>query len=111
MLSSVQCMEDEVDAIVLPDAPPIPGLTFRPFRGESDYPGMVAVHEASKEVDRSRSLGIPVPVRSIAMFVGMGMEETALGVDTQNPNGALRLYESVGYQVERRYTTYRKPLT
>jgi len=44
------------------------------------------------------------------MFVAMGMEETALGVDAQNPHGALRLYESVGYQVERRHTTYRKPL-
>ena len=45
------------------------------------------------------------------MFVEMGMQETALGVDTQNPNGALRLYESVGYQVDKRYTTYRKRLS
>jgi ribosomal protein S18 acetylase RimI-like enzyme len=44
------------------------------------------------------------------MFRDMGMEETALGVDVQNPHGALRLYESVGYHVDRRHTTYRKPL-
>jgi len=41
-----------MQSVVLPDAPPIPGLTFRRFGGESDYPGMVAVFEASKEVDR-----------------------------------------------------------
>jgi hypothetical protein len=44
------------------------------------------------------------------MFVDMGMEETAHGVDTQTPPGALLLYRSVGYEVERRHTTYRKPL-
>ncbi len=59
---------------------------------------------------RRRGLARALLVRSIAMFVEMGMEETALGVDTQNPHGALRLYQSVGYQVERRHTTYRKPL-
>jgi len=59
---------------------------------------------------RRRGLARSLLVESIAMFVAMGMEETALGVDTQNPHGALRLYESVGYRVERRHTTYRKPL-
>lgn len=59
---------------------------------------------------RRRGLARALLVRSIAMFVDMGMEETALGVDTQNPHGALRLYESVGYRVERRHATYRKPL-
>ncbi|MEZ4519489.1 MAG: hypothetical protein R3C44_22550 [Chloroflexota bacterium] len=36
------------DAIILPDAPAIPGLGFRHFRGESDYPGIVAVGNASR---------------------------------------------------------------
>jgi ribosomal protein S18 acetylase RimI-like enzyme len=38
--------------IVLPDAPAIPGLTFRHFRGEGDYPAVVAVIEGSKEADQ-----------------------------------------------------------
>jgi mycothiol synthase len=38
--------------IEVPDAPSLPGLTFRHFRGESDYPGMVAVLEGSKEADQ-----------------------------------------------------------
>ncbi len=50
-------------------------------------------------------------VMSIKMFQKMGMEETALGVDAQNPNHALSLYEGVGYQVNKKYITYRKPLT
>jgi hypothetical protein len=39
----------------------------------------------------------------------LGMRESALGVDTQNPNGALRLYLGVGYHRERCSIIYRKP--
>jgi ribosomal protein S18 acetylase RimI-like enzyme len=38
------------------------------------------------------------------------MTEAALGVDTKNPTGALRLYESVGFQVVNRATVLQKPL-
>jgi ribosomal protein S18 acetylase RimI-like enzyme len=48
--------------------------------------------------------------QSVVMFQEMGMEETCLGVDTQNPNGAKRLYESVGYKEIKRHTTYRKEM-
>ena len=44
------------------------------------------------------------------MFEKMGMAQTALGVDTQNPSGALQLYESMGYKVISQSTVYRKPL-
>jgi ribosomal protein S18 acetylase RimI-like enzyme len=50
-------------------------------------------------------------VMSIKMFQEMGMEETALSVDVQNPNHALSLYEGVGYKVNKKSITYRKPLT
>ena len=59
---------------------------------------------------RRRGLAKSLLVQSIAMFRDMGMEETALGVDTQNPNHALDLYQGVGYKVARKDTTYRKPL-
>ena len=39
-----------------------------------------------------------------------GMTEAALGVDTKNPNGALRLYEGMGFRAVKRHTTCRKPL-
>ena len=32
-----------------------------------------------------------------------------LGVDAENPNGALGLYEGLGFEVDQRWTTYRRP--
>lgn len=40
------------DVITVPRAPAIPGLTFRRFRGERDYPAIVAVIQGSKEADQ-----------------------------------------------------------
>ncbi len=37
--------------IVIPNAPAIAGLTFRRFRGESDYPHMAALIDACKIAD------------------------------------------------------------
>ncbi len=47
---------------------------------------------------------------SLQMFKDMGMDHAALGVDTQNLSGALDLYQSVGFRVEKRQTAYRKKL-
>jgi ribosomal protein S18 acetylase RimI-like enzyme len=38
------------------------------------------------------------------------MTEGMLGVDTQNPSGALRVYESMGFVPVSRGTTYRKTM-
>lgn len=38
--------------IPIATAPAIPGLTFRRFRGEPDYPEMLRVHEGSRERDQ-----------------------------------------------------------
>ncbi len=46
--------------------------------------------------------------RSLLMLREMGFTEAALGVDTQNRTGALRLYESLGYRVRKEFATYRK---
>lgn len=43
---------DKKDLIDIPDAPQIPGLAFRHFRGAEDYPKMVAVIAASAEADK-----------------------------------------------------------
>lgn len=40
------------DFINIPDAPAIPSLAFRHFRGEEDYPKMLAVIAASAEADK-----------------------------------------------------------
>jgi ribosomal protein S18 acetylase RimI-like enzyme len=39
------------DTIILTDAPAVPGLVFRHFRGKSDYPHMAAVIGASADAD------------------------------------------------------------
>ena len=59
---------------------------------------------------RRRGLARALLVRSIQMFRAMDMAETALGVDTQNPSGALRLYESLGYREIQRHTVYDKEM-
>lgn len=47
---------------------------------------------------------------SLRAFKERGMEEAALGVDPENPNGALQLYKSMGFGVVKTFTTYRKSL-
>jgi ribosomal protein S18 acetylase RimI-like enzyme len=49
-------------------------------------------------------------LRSLKLLKAQGMTEAMLGVDMQNPNGALQLYESCGFKPMRRSTTYRKDL-
>lgn len=57
---------------------------------------------------RRRGVAKALLVRSLKMFRDMGYDSTALGVDTQNPNDALHLYESVGYKTVHTETFYRK---
>ncbi|MFN2290498.1 MAG: GNAT family N-acetyltransferase [Anaerolineae bacterium] len=59
---------------------------------------------------RRRGLARALLVQSIQMFRQMGMAETALGVDTENPSGALRLYESLDYREVQRHTFYDKAM-
>ena len=59
---------------------------------------------------RRRGVAKALIVESIRELAARGMTEVALGVHTENPNGAYQLYESLGYEVSRTWTTYRKPL-
>ena len=47
---------------------------------------------------RGMGLAKALIAESNRMFKEMGMTETALGVDAENPNGALKLYTSMGYE-------------
>ncbi len=49
-------------------------------------------------------------VRSMHMHKALGMTQVALGVDTNNPTGALKLYESLGYKQDKTFITYRKEI-
>ena len=59
---------------------------------------------------RRRGVAKALIVESIRELASRGMTEVALGVHTENPNGAYDLYESLGYEVVSTLTTYRKPL-
>ena len=59
---------------------------------------------------RQRGLARALIARSFRMLKEQGMTEAALGVDTENPSGALRLYESMGFRPVKRDSVYRKPM-
>lgn len=63
---------------------------------------------AVRKAWRRRGVAKALLVRSLKMFRDMGFDSTALAVDPQNPNNALRLYESVGYKTVHTETFYRK---
>ena len=59
---------------------------------------------------RRRGVAKALIVESIRELAARGMTEVALGVHTENPNGAYDLYAGLGYEVVGTWTVYRKPL-
>lgn len=60
---------------------------------------------------RGQGLATALLVRSMARFRDAAMEAASLGVDAQNPTGAVALYERVGFTVNRRFVRLRRPIT
>jgi ribosomal protein S18 acetylase RimI-like enzyme len=48
---------------------------------------------------------------SLRVLRDAGMTTAGLGVDAENPHGALGVYQSVGFAVARSGRVYRKPLS
>jgi mycothiol synthase len=59
---------------------------------------------------RKRGIASGLIARSLHVLAEHGIEVAALGVDADNPSGALRLYESFGFAVTERASAWRKPL-
>jgi ribosomal protein S18 acetylase RimI-like enzyme len=59
---------------------------------------------------RRRGLARALIAASFPLLRARGMTEAALGVDTENVSGALRVYEGCGFRPIARSTTYRKSL-
>jgi GNAT superfamily N-acetyltransferase len=57
---------------------------------------------------RRRGLGLAIVLRSLQVLRERGMTSAGLGVDADNPTGAVRVYERAGFEVELRSTAYRK---
>ena len=60
---------------------------------------------------RKQGLASALITRSMTMFKAMNMHETALGVDSENPSGALGLYENLGYKTYSQAIEYSKPFS
>jgi mycothiol synthase len=59
---------------------------------------------------RRRGLARALTATAMVRLRDAGMEEAALGVDAENPSGALGLYESLGFTVFQRSMAFRRPL-
>lgn len=59
---------------------------------------------------RGRGLAAALVARSLVVLRDRGMTSAWLGVDADNPTGALRLYEKAGFGVHIRSTAYRRPM-
>ncbi len=60
---------------------------------------------------RRRGIARALLASSLRALKEIGMEEAALGVDTDNPSGALRIYQHMGYVADFEFVFARKPLT
>lgn len=59
---------------------------------------------------RRRGLARALTAASLVRLREAGLSEGMLGVDSENPNGALRMYEGLGFEVHSRSAAYRRPL-
>jgi len=59
---------------------------------------------------RNRGLASALIAHSFEVLKKEGVSQAALGVDSENPSGANRLYERMGFRPFAQYTRYRKPL-
>jgi mycothiol synthase len=59
---------------------------------------------------RRRGLARALTAASLVRLREAGMSDAMLGVDSENANGALGLYEGLGFEVHSRAAAYRRPL-
>jgi len=59
---------------------------------------------------RRKGLAHALIARSCRLLKEKGMDFATLDMEAENPSGALRLYESLGYKKDREFIFFRKPL-
>ncbi|MCK2238863.1 MULTISPECIES: N-acetyltransferase [unclassified Crossiella] len=96
---------------------PVPGYTIRPLRTEE----LRACHELVCATfaetahplpgHRGRGLASALLRAAFAGYTAEGRSKVGLGVDTTNPTGVYRLYESLGMTLAYRVNVYRQVIT
>lgn len=59
---------------------------------------------------RRKGLASVLIAQSFKVLKDFGITEAALSADSENPTGALHLYEKMGFSTEKQFTTYCKPM-
>jgi len=59
---------------------------------------------------RGRGIASALITKALGAFVDQGLEYACLGVDSESPTGANRIYERLGFVPEKRMITFRKPV-
>ena len=95
--------DDQVAGMVLSYITGAENQEYKRLRG---YTENICVRRPYRKQGLARSL----IAASLWALRERGMQEAALHVDTENLSGALRLYESIGFQPVARHSTYRKPV-
>jgi mycothiol synthase len=90
------------------DGDEIAGLTLCDWKRNGDWGWVGAL--AVRRPWRRRGLGLALLREGFAEFHRRGEPRVALGVDTQNPTGAARLYERAGMRVLWQADVWEKPL-
>jgi GNAT superfamily N-acetyltransferase len=103
LLWQVAWVGDEVAGMVLNFIDREYNESFKRLRGWTES---ICVRRSWRKLGLAKAL----ITRSMRLLQGQGMTEAGLGVDAQNPTGALRLYESLGYRETMRFMTYEKPM-
>ncbi len=80
--------------------------------GENETEGCLRGHTEDicvREAWRKKGIASALIARSLKVLKNHGMKEAALGVDSDNATGALKLYQRMGFQVVRQLVVLRKP--
>jgi mycothiol synthase len=67
-------------------------------------------HVSVRQPWRRRGLAAALIAETLRALQDRGLEQAALGVDAENPSGALRLYEALGFRRHRTGICYAKPI-
>ena len=67
-------------------------------------------HVSVRRPWRRRGLASALIAESLRALADAGMTDAALGVDAENPSGALRVYENLGFRRTRTGVGYRKAM-